>query len=33
LEDNEDANPNVKTLAKYADALGMTLGVVRTEKG
>jgi transcriptional regulator with XRE-family HTH domain len=32
LENNEDANPTVKTLSKYADALGMTLGVVLTEK-
>lgn len=32
LENNEDANPTVNTLSKYADALGMTLGVVLTEK-
>ena len=33
LENNEDANPTVNTLTKYADALGMTLGIVLTEKG
>lgn len=33
LENNKDANPTVNTLSKYADALGMTLGVVLTEKG
>jgi DNA-binding XRE family transcriptional regulator len=33
LENNEDANPTVNTLSKYAEALGMTLGVVLTEKG
>jgi len=32
LENNDDANPTVNTLSKYADALGMTLGVVLTEK-
>lgn len=32
LENNQDANPTVNTLAKYADALDMTLGVVLTEK-
>ena len=32
LENNEDANPTVNTLSKYAEALGMTLGVVLTEK-
>jgi DNA-binding XRE family transcriptional regulator len=33
LETNQDANPTVNTLTKYADALGMTLGIVLTEKG
>ncbi len=33
LENNEDANPTVNTLSKYADALGMALGVVLTDKG
>jgi len=33
LENNEDANPTINTLTKYADALGMTLGIVLTEKG
>ena len=32
LENNDNANPTVNTLAKYADALGMTIGVVLTEK-
>ena len=33
LENNKDANPTVNTLTKYADAMGMTLGIVLTEKG
>ena len=33
LENNEDANPTINTLTKYADALGMALGIVLTEKG
>ena len=33
LENDEHANPTVNTLSKYADALGMTLGVVLSEKG
>ena len=33
LENNDDANPTVNTLAKYADALGMALAIVLTEKG
>ena len=32
LENNEDANPTVNTLSRYADALGMALAVVLTEK-
>ena len=32
LENNEDANPTINTLTKYADALGMVLGIVLTEK-
>ena len=32
LENNEDANPTVNTLSRYADALGMTLAVTLTEK-
>ncbi len=32
LENNEDANPTVNTLSRYAEALGMSLAVVLTEK-
>ena len=32
LENNDDANPTVSTLSRYAEALGMTLSVVLTEK-
>lgn len=32
LENSEDANPTVSTLTKYADALGMTLKIVLTDK-
>ena len=32
LENKEEANPTVNTLTKYADALGMNLGIVLTEK-
>ena len=32
LENNEDANPTVNTLSRYAEALGMTLAVILTEK-
>ncbi len=32
LENNQDANPTVNTLLKYAEALGMTLSVMLTEK-
>ena len=28
LENNEDANPTINTLTKYADALGMALGII-----
>ncbi len=32
LENNEDANPTVNTLSRYAEALGMTLAVILTEQ-
>ncbi|MDB5384463.1 MAG: family transcriptional regulator [Planctomycetaceae bacterium] len=32
LETNPDANPTVNTLARYADALDMSLSVILTEK-
>ena len=32
LENNADANPTVNTLSRYAEALGMTLAVILTEK-
>ena len=32
LENNEDANPTVNTLSRYAEALGMTLAVTLTEQ-
>ena len=32
LENNEDANPTVNTLSRYAEALGMALAVILTEK-
>ena len=32
LENNDSANPTVNTLSRYADALGMTLAIVLTEK-
>ena len=32
LENNDDANPTINTLSKYADALEMVLSVTLTEK-
>jgi DNA-binding phage protein len=32
LENNQDANPTINTLSKYADAMGMVLSVIRTDK-
>lgn len=32
LENNKDANPTVNTLSRYAEALGMTLSVILTER-
>ncbi len=32
LENNEDANPTINTLSRYADALGMILSVSLTDK-
>jgi len=32
LENNQDANPTINTLSKYADALEMVLSVTLTEK-
>ena len=32
LENNRDANPTIKTLEKYAEALGMIVSVTLTEK-
>jgi transcriptional regulator with XRE-family HTH domain len=32
LENNQDANPTINTLAKYADALHMQLSVTLTDR-
>jgi len=32
LENNQDANPTINTMAKYADALHMQLSVTLTDR-